>query len=75
MRRRHRPVSAAGAPEIGSSTKEERRAYIEEHFRCISDCDLCGICAVYHNREPLSVYQDYIDGKRSFSDISAEYRR
>ena len=34
------------APSVGESTPAERRKYIEEHFRCISDCDMCGICAV-----------------------------
>ncbi len=63
-----------GPPEIGDSTEEERRRYIEEHFKCISDCDMCGICAVYHNQEPVMVYKDYIEGKRTFGEISAEYR-
>lgn len=63
-----------GPPEIGDSTEEERRKYIEEHFRCISDCDMCGICKVYHNQDPVMVYKDYIKGKRTFGEISAEYR-
>lgn len=63
-----------GAPGIDSSTAEERRTYIEEQFRCISDCDMCGICVVYHNQDPVMVYRDYIDGKRSFEEIAAEYR-
>ena len=40
------------APSVGESAPAERRKYIEEHFRCISDCDMCGICAVYHNQDP-----------------------
>lgn len=63
------------APSVGESTPAERRKYIEEHFRCISDCDMCGICSVYHNRDPLLVYQDYIDGTRTFEEIAEEYRR
>ena len=61
-------------PDIQNSTSEERRAYIEERFRCISDCDSCGICVMYRNQDPLVVYQDYIDGKRTFMDITSEYR-
>ena len=62
------------APEIENSTREEREDYIREHFRCISDCDNCGICAMFHNQEPLLVYRDYIDGTRSFFEITSEYR-
>lgn len=62
------------APEIDSSTEEERRKYIKDRFRCINDCDMCGICAMYHNQDPELVYQDYIAGKRSFLEITQEYR-
>ena len=61
-------------PEIENSTKEEREAYIRERFTCISDCDSCGICAMYRNKEPLVVYKDYINGLRSFQEITAEFR-
>ena len=61
-------------PDIDHSTSEERRAYIEDRFKCISDCDSCGICVMYKNRDPMVVYQDYIDGKREFMDITSEYR-
>ncbi len=57
------------APSVGESAPAERRKYIEEHFRCISDCDMCGICAVYHNQDPLLVYRDYIEGTRTFEEI------
>ena len=63
------------APSVGESAPAERRKYIEEHFHCISDCDMCGICAVYHNQDPLLVYQDYIEGTRTFEEITEEYRR
>lgn len=61
-------------PEIENTTREERRAYIENRFRCISDCDNCGICAMYRNQDPLLVYRDYIEGTRTFMEITAEYR-
>ncbi|MBR1703595.1 MAG: hypothetical protein IJ716_16895 [Lachnospiraceae bacterium] len=60
-------------PDINSSTKEERNLYIENRFKCISDCDSCGICAMYHNADPVLVYRDYINGTRSFQDITADY--
>ena len=31
-------------PEIKNSTEEERRQYIKNTFRCIADCDMCGLC-------------------------------
>ena len=48
------------APDITDSTAEERRAFIKAKYPCIADCDMCGLCKV---------------GKRSFMDVSADYRR
>ena len=45
-------------PDIATSTKEERMAYISETFRCRSDCDNCGICRVFRGKEPLLVFAD-----------------
>ena len=61
-------------PDVSNSTREEREQYIRERFKCISDCDSCGICAMYKNKDPMVVYKEYIDGTRSFMDITAEYR-
>ena len=36
------------APEIKDSSLEERRTYIKEKFPCIADCDMCGLCKVFH---------------------------
>lgn len=62
-------------PEIESSTPEERERYIIETFYCRGNCDVCGMCQVYHGKSPEIVYRDYIDGKRDFRDIAREYRR
>lgn len=62
-------------PDINTSTKEERLAYINKTFWCRSDCDSCGICQVFRGKEPLLVFADYIEGKRTFREISQEYRR
>ncbi len=64
-----------GAPSIEDSTKEEREAYIKRKFRCISDCDMCGICAAFHGQLPELVYREYISGEREFAEISAEVRK
>ena len=42
-------------PDINTSTKEERLAYINKTFWCRSDCDSCGICQVFRGKEPLLV--------------------
>lgn len=60
-------------PDIETSTREEREQYIRERFKCISDCDSCGICTMYRNQDPLLVYQDYIGGTRNFMEITAKY--
>ena len=62
------------APEIKDSTVEERRAYIKGRFPFISDCDMCGLCKVFHGKDAETAYADYINGDRSFTDVSAEYR-
>ena len=61
-------------PEIGSSTQEERKKFIEEKYHCINDCDMCGICKVFRNKDPELVFTDYIEGRRDYLDILSEYR-
>lgn len=63
------------APDIDNSTRAERQAYIDEAFACLGDCDLCGKCKMLHGRDADEVYADYIDGKRSFLDITMQLRR
>ena len=62
-------------PEIDGSTIEERREYIKSRFPCISDCDMCGMCKVFHGKDPEMAYDDYVRGRRSFSDVSGDYRK
>ena len=64
----------SSAPEITSSTKEERRLYIKERFPCIADCDMCGLCKVFRGKDAETAYKDYIDGEKSFLEVSAYYR-
>ncbi len=61
-------------PDIEKSTKEERANYIKEKFRCKSDCESCGLCRVFRGKDPEIVYEEYIQGKKDFLDISANYR-
>ena len=62
------------APDIISSTEEERRSFINKRFPCIADCDMCGLCAVFHGKDAETAYDDYIKGKRSFMDVSEDYK-
>ena len=62
------------APDIMKSTAEERRNYIKGRFPCIADCDMCGICAVFHGKDAEIAYEAYIRGERSFDEVSANYR-
>ena len=61
-------------PEIDESTVEQRREYIKRRYPCISDCDMCGLCRVFHGKDPEVAYDDYIQGKRSFMDVTSDYR-
>ena len=62
------------APDIVSSTIEERRTYIKERYPCISDCDMCGLCKVFHGKDAETAYKNYIDGNKSFLEVSAYYK-
>ena len=48
------------APDIMNSTVEERRIYIKNKFPCIADCDMCGICTVFHGKDAEVAYEAYI---------------
>lgn len=61
-------------PEIETSTEAERRQYIKNAFQCIADCEMCGLCTVFRGKDPELAYADYISGKRSYLEVSQEYR-
>lgn len=63
------------APYINFSTEEERREYIKNRYPCIADCDMCGLCKVFRGKDPENAYDDYIKGKRTFEEVSADYKR
>ena len=62
------------APDIDVSTQDERRDYIRDRYPCLSDCDMCGLCKVFHGQDPENAYREYIAGLRSFDDVTADYR-
>ena len=62
-------------PEITGLTEEERRVYIKNRFPCIADCDMCGLCKVFRGKDAETAYADYINGTRSFMEVSEDYKR
>ena len=53
-------------PDIETSTREERLEFIREEFKCLGSFP--------RGREAEDLYADYIEGHRSFRDITAEHR-
>ena len=45
------------APDINNSTKEERRAYVLEAWKCLNDCEACGKCRILRGRDPERLLQ------------------
>ena len=62
------------APAIDNSSAEERRDFIKERYPCIADCDMCGLCKVFRGKDPETAYADYIEGTRSFAEVTGAYR-
>ena len=61
-------------PDIETPTREERLEFIREEFKCLGNCPICGKCSFLRGREAEDLYADYIEGHRSFRDITAEHR-
>ncbi len=62
------------APLIASSTREEREAYVNERYRCIADCDQCGLCKIFHGHSPEHALQPYVDGEQELATVLMSYR-
>ncbi|WP_058271176.1 hypothetical protein [Olsenella massiliensis] len=69
------PAGGAAAPPVAGSTPEERRAFIDRSHPCLSDCDLCGLCAAFHGQEPRDAFADYIDGRLEYLEVARRLRR
>lgn len=63
------------APSIADSTREERLAYVRERYRCISDCDLCGLCKIFHGRDIEDALEDYIEGAEELRNVMMGLRQ
>ena len=62
------------APNIENSTREQRLNYVVDKWRCLYNCELCGKCSILKGRDAEIVYEDYIEGRRSYMDITFEIR-
>ena len=62
-------------PDINNSTKEERRKYVLDAWKCLHDCEMCGKCRILRGRDPETLYADYIEGKRNYIDVTLEIRK
>ena len=62
------------APKIDNSTREERQAYVLDAWKCLHDCEACGKCLILKGRDAETLYADYIEGKRSYMDVTLEIR-
>lgn len=61
-------------PQIEQSTKEERRAFVVDAWKCQHNCELCGKCHILRGKDPETLYADYIEGIRSYMDITLDIR-
>lgn len=62
------------APEIGKSTEAERRDFVIQAYKCIGDCDACGICRIFKGKDPEIALDDFISGKRELFTVLSDYR-
>lgn len=63
------------APDINQSTPQERRVFVNNEWKCMHNCELCGKCHILKGRDAESLYADYIEGKRSYIDLTLEIRK
>ena len=61
-------------PKIDNSTKEERRTYVLDAWKCLYDCEVCGKCCILKSRNAEILYADYIQGLRSYMYVTLEIR-
>ena len=58
------------APQIDNSIPKERLAYVLEAWKCLHDCEACGL----KGRDAEILYADYIEGKRSYMEVTLDIR-
>ena len=61
-------------PSITTSTREERVQFVRSQWECMHNCELCGKCHILKGKDAELIYSEYIEGKRSYMDITLELR-
>ena len=62
------------APAKDSSTREERLAYVQDRWRCLCNCESCGRCNMLKGRDAEIVYEEYIEGRKTYMEVTLEIR-
>lgn len=62
------------APEIQTSTRDERLAFVREAWQCMHNCELCGKCHILKGRDAETLYAGYIEGIISYLDNTKAIR-
>ena len=61
-------------PNKDTSTREERLAFVQEAWKCLHDCESCGKCKILTGKDAETLYAEYIEGKKSYMDVTLEIR-
>ena len=61
-------------PKLDTSTTEERLAYVLEAWKCLHDCESCGKCRILKCKDAEVLYEDYIEGKREYMEVTMGIR-
>ena len=48
--------------------------HVIEAWKCLHDCESCGKCRILKGKDAETLYADYIEGKRSYMDVTLELR-
>ena len=61
-------------PNKETSTREERIAFVQQAWKCLHDCESCGKCNILKGKDAVTLYAEYIEGKKSYMDVTLEIR-
>ena len=61
-------------PSIELSTRDERHACVIDAWKCLHDCEMCGKCRILKGKDAETLYADYIEGRRSYIDVTLDIR-
>ena len=65
-------LSQMTPPGMETSWIDDDQAYVREKWECMHNCELCGKCHILKGRDAEILYADYIEGKRSYMEITLE---